>query len=54
MRRKIDQETADRIRELFRDGAPGKVLAHQFGIGKSTVSMIVNNLIWVKEKEDAQ
>jgi DNA invertase Pin-like site-specific DNA recombinase len=53
MRPKIDQEKADLIRQLYRAGTPGKILAYQFGLNKSTVSMIVNNKIWQGQREDA-
>jgi DNA invertase Pin-like site-specific DNA recombinase len=50
MRPKIDRETADEIRRLYRAGTPGKALAFRFSISKSTVSTIIRNKIW----KDAQ
>jgi len=47
---KIDQKTADLIRQLRREkGTPLKILAWQFGLQKSTVSMIVSGRIWRQE-----
>ena len=43
---KIDQATADKIRKLYRDGIPNKILAWRFGLAKSTISMIVNGRTW--------
>jgi len=48
---KINQQKADEIRIRFRRGEPGKVLAHEYGVRKSTVSMIVTDKIWKKESE---
>lgn len=46
MKPKITYEQAEEIRRLFREGVPGKEIAHQYGVTKSTVSMIVNDKIW--------
>lgn len=51
MRPKINLQKAEEIRVRFRQGEPGKVLAYEFGIQKSTVSAIVNDKIWKKEAE---
>jgi len=50
MQPKIDQQTADLIRQLRREkGTPLKILAWQFGLKKSTVSMIVTGRTWRQE-----
>jgi len=46
MKPKLNQETAARIRALYRTGVPGKILAHRFDIAGSTVSMIIRNRTW--------
>jgi hypothetical protein len=47
---KIDQPTADLIRKLRReDGIPVKILAWRFGVAKSTISAIINDLTWRNE-----
>ena len=47
---KIDQPTADLIRKLRReDNIPVKILAWRFGVAKSTISAIINDLIWRNE-----
>jgi hypothetical protein len=44
---KLTQEKADEIRRrFFVDRALGKVIAHEFGVSKSTVSEIVRDKIW--------
>ena len=47
---KIDQPTADLIRKLRREeNIPVKILAWRFGVAKSTISAIINDLIWRNE-----
>jgi hypothetical protein len=44
---KINQQTADLIRKLRReDNIPVKILAWRFGVAKSTISAIINELTW--------
>jgi len=44
--KKLDQKTANFIRELLEKGHSVEELAKQFGVGKSTISEIKNNKIW--------
>lgn len=43
---KIDEETAKKIRQLFKSGVKQKDLAQQFNLSKGTISLIVNKKIW--------
>jgi hypothetical protein len=46
---KINMQIAEEIRTRLKNGETGKALAKEYGILKSTVSMIKNNQQWVKE-----
>lgn len=44
---KINQEIADEIRKLQKQGLTYKELCDKFNLAKSTISYIVNNKIWI-------
>jgi len=46
MRTKLNYETAQTIRERAGDGEMQKILAYEYGVTKSTISMIITGKIW--------
>jgi hypothetical protein len=51
MRPKLCPACARQIRTRFAAGEPGKLLAHEYGVTKATISMIVHQRIW-RENDD--
>ena len=43
---KLNYELAQIIRDRFAAGTPGKVLAHEYGVSKANISMIITGKIW--------
>jgi transcriptional regulator with XRE-family HTH domain len=49
-RPKLSLQQAEQIRIRFKNGITGKQLAYEYGVARSTISMIVNKRTWTHYK----
>ena len=51
---KLNYELAQTIRDRFAAGVPGKVLAYEYNVSKSTISEIITGKIWTCKGSDLE